>query len=471
MPLCRTYRPDPRVRELPGTLYDEVRPARFPEHTLRWRNQRAAAEVGLHLLSDTRWLDHMARFEPLPNNLEQPLALRYHGHQFRHYNPELGDGRGFLFAQLRDPDQRLLDLGTKGSGTTPWSRGGDGRLTLQGGVREILAAEFLQATGVPTCRILSLVETGEELLRGDEPSPTRSAVLVRLSHSHIRFGTFQRLAYTGDTDSLAALIDYSLTHLLPEAPPGDVPALRLLAAVMPRMARTTAGWMAAGFVHGVLNTDNMNLTGESFDYGPWRFLTRYDPSHTAAYFDHQSLYAYGRQPRAVEWNLYRLAECLLDFATPEQLGEVLAPFEAHYLSEMTEQMARRLGLAEAPTADQLAALFATLSTQDVAFEAFLFDHVGGSSSRAAQGDTPRASLYAAEAFAPHRDWLLGSPRPAAAQVLAHPLWRDPVPPTNHNSHTRALWQPIHERDDWSPLQEHLDRLRAYGDALAPLMAR
>jgi uncharacterized protein YdiU (UPF0061 family) len=146
------------------------------------------------------WLEHFAAFKPLPGNLPQPLAMRYHGHQFGVYNPDLGDGRGFLFAQLRDPAGRLLDLGTKGSGQTPWSRNGDGRLTLKGGVREILAASYLEALGVNTSKAFSLVETGEALQRGDEPSPTRASVLVRLSHSHIRFGTFQRAAYLDDRE-------------------------------------------------------------------------------------------------------------------------------------------------------------------------------------------------------------------------------------------------------------------------------
>src|SRR5690606_39430910 len=136
---------------------------------------------------------------PLPCQPD-PVAMRYHGHQFRTYNPDLGDGRGFLAAQLRDHQGRLMDLGTKGSGRTPWSRDGDGRLTLKGGVREVLAAETLAAQGVPTCRILSLIETGEKLARGDEPSPTRSSVMVRLSHSHVRLGTFQRHAFFGRND-------------------------------------------------------------------------------------------------------------------------------------------------------------------------------------------------------------------------------------------------------------------------------
>ena len=186
------YRADTPIAALAPWLADPVAPANFLNATIRFRNGRWAAAAGLGELSDAAWTEHFARFAPLPGNLPQPLALRYHGHQFRVYNPEIGDGRGFLFAQLRDGAGRLLDLGTKGSGRTPWSREGDGRLTLKGAVREILATEMLEALGVYTSKTLSVIETGEELWRGDEPSPTRAAVLVRLSHGHIRIGTFQR---------------------------------------------------------------------------------------------------------------------------------------------------------------------------------------------------------------------------------------------------------------------------------------
>ncbi|MEO5866804.1 MAG: protein adenylyltransferase SelO family protein, partial [Sphingomonas sp.] len=190
----QAYRPETAILELGDVFYDRVAAADFPQTRLRFRNDRAAAQVGLEMLSDEEWIHHFGRFAPLPGNLTDPLALRYHGHQFRVYNPEIGDGRGFLFAQLRDTSGRLMDLGTKGSGQTPWSRFGDGRLTLKGGIREILATEMLETLGVETSRSLSLIETGERLERGDEPSPTRSAVLVRLSHGHIRIGTFQRIA-------------------------------------------------------------------------------------------------------------------------------------------------------------------------------------------------------------------------------------------------------------------------------------
>src|SRR5205823_4179497 len=162
------YRPDPKILQLGTEFYDPVDPARFPNAIPRFLNRRWAERVGLGELDDAAWEANFCRFEPLPGNLQQPLALRYHGHQFRVYNPEIGDGRGFLFAQLRDDRDRLLDLGTKGSGQTPYSRHADGRLTLKGGVREVLATEMLEGLGVNTSKSFALFETGEELERGDE---------------------------------------------------------------------------------------------------------------------------------------------------------------------------------------------------------------------------------------------------------------------------------------------------------------
>src|SRR5687767_1565821 len=216
LPQPVAYRPETAILELGGDYYDPVEAADFPQAVLRFRNDRWAPAVGLAGLSDEEWIRHFGRFEPLPDNLKQPLALRYHGHQFRVYNPDIGDGRGFLFAQLRDDRDRLLDLGTKGSGQTPYSRTADGRLTLKGGVREVLATEMLEALGVNTSKTFALFETGEELVRGDEPSPTRSSVLTRLSHGHIRIGSFQRLAFFGEADNITKLTGYCLEHLYGE---------------------------------------------------------------------------------------------------------------------------------------------------------------------------------------------------------------------------------------------------------------
>ncbi len=309
--------PRAAIHELGDGFYDAVAPADFPQTILRFRNDRAAAEVGLAGLDDAQWCTHFGRFAPLPGSLPQPLALRYHGHQFRTYNPELGDGRGFLLAQLEDTRGRLLDLGTKGSGQTPWSRSGDGRLTLKGGVREILATEMLQALGLNTSKTFSLIETGEDLARSDEPSPTRSAVMVRLSHSHIRYGSFQRLAALDLPDDMRRLIDYVLRHYFGGAPDiadTDAQVAALIDHAVTGAAKQAAGMMAAGFVHGVLNTDNINITGECFDYGPYRFAPVWDPDFTAAYFDHHGLYSFGRQAEALQWNVFQLAGALSPFA-------------------------------------------------------------------------------------------------------------------------------------------------------------
>ena len=313
----------------------------------RFLNRRWADRVGLGDLDDTAWAAHFGRFEPLPDNLQQPLALRYHGHQFRQYNPEIGDGRGFLFGQLRDDHDRLLDLGTKGSGTTPWSRRGDGRLTLKGGVREVLATEMLEALGVNTSKSFALFETGEALYRGDEPSPTRSAVLTRLSHGHIRIGSFQRLAFFEDTANLAKLTRYCLAKLFGEVPADDdaANAARLFDLVAARTAGLAASYMAAGFVHGVLNSDNINVTGESFDYGPWRFTPEWDPGFTAAYFDDYGLYSFGRQPEAIHWDVAQFAGCLALIGEARPLADTLADWPVQYETALIEALLARLGVA------------------------------------------------------------------------------------------------------------------------------
>jgi uncharacterized protein YdiU (UPF0061 family) len=466
MPFAPAYRPDPRFAALGPEFADEVRPAAFPKEILRFRNQRAAATVGLDSLDDAEWRAHFARFEPLPDNQARPLAMRYHGHQFRVYNPDLGDGRGFLFAQLREagPAGRLLDLGTKGSGRTPWSRAGDGRLTLKGGVREVLATAMLEALGVPTSRSFSLVETGEDLVRGDEPSPTRSAVLTRLSHSHIRFGTFQRHAALERADLSGQLLGHAIGTYYPYLEGVENPAAALLAAVVQRSAHLTAAWMAAGFVHGVLNTDNMNITGESFDYGPYRFLPRNDPNFVAAYFDQTGLYSFGRQPEAVMWNLTQLAGALTPLSDPEPLAAALNGFSAAYRVELARAMARRLGLAPAtPEADiDLAnAAFRALAEggEALRWEPFFFDWFGGGEARAMAG--PRASLYGGEHFGRLRA-LLAKREPDRPERLDHEYFQQTQPEELLYDEIESLWGAIANRDDWSPFDAKLAAIEAAG---------
>ena len=463
MPVSPNYRPDPRYPGLGPEFADAVQAEVFPKTILRFRNDRAAASVGLNTLTDDEWIGHFGRFEPLPGNIDPPLAQRYHGHQFRTYNPDLGDGRGFTFAQMREAGtDRLLDLGTKGSGKTPWSRTADGRLTLKGGVREVLATAMLEALGVPTSRSFSLIETGEDLERGDEPSPTRSAVLVRLSWSHIRFGSFQRHAFFERPDRLTALTDHVVETYYPELAGvaktglGDRP-VALLQAVVARAARLTARWMAAGFVHGVLNTDNMNLTGESFDYGPYRFLPHNDPNFTAAYFDHAGLYSFGRQPEAVFWNLQQLAGALSLIAETDALVDALNGFSAAYRGELTAAMLDRLGVrpqgsdADAALVQAAFRAFAE-GGERLRWEPFFFDWFCGREDRAMSG--PRGDLYAQAGFAEFRARLAAF-QPERPERLADPYFAQPEPEELLYDQIEALWAPIAAGDDWSAFHAKL----------------
>ncbi|HEX8418842.1 MAG TPA: YdiU family protein [Sphingomonas sp.] len=447
----QAYRPATALLTLGEGFFDPVAPADFPETRLRFRNQRAAAEIGVDPLTDEEWIRHFGRFDPLPDTLPTPLALRYHGHQFRSYNPDIGDGRGFTFAQLHDASGRLMDLGTKGSGTTPYSRSGDGRLTLKGGVRETLATEMLQALNVPTSRTLSLIETGEELARGDEPSPTRSAVLVRLSHSHVRIGTFQRLAYEQDEAAMRRLVGYVLRHLYGED--GDDP-IRLLDLVVARTATLAARYMAAGFVHGVLNSDNVNVTGESFDYGPWRFAPTWDPAFTAAYFDYQGLYAFGRQPEAIHWDVMQLAVSLRLLVETEPLIAALDRFAPLYGEGVTQAILWRLGVVPGNAdADRFLVqrIERALRDTEVPIDRFFFDAFGG--------HLPDGY---GSGWSEVREALSG--RTARAD-RAHPYWSG-APCSMLIDEVEAIWARIAEQDDWTALDAKVGAIRAMGEALA-----
>lgn len=462
------YRPDPAFLALGDGFADPVKAADFPKTVLRYRNDRAAAEVGLDHLSDEDWIRHFGRFKPLEGNLAEPLAQRYHGHQFRVYNPDIGDGRGFLFAQMRDTQGRLLDLGTKGSGTTPYSRSGDGRLTLKGGVREIMATEMLAALGANTSRTFSLIETGESLHRGDEPSPTRSSVLVRLTHGHIRIGTFQRHAFFSDTERLEKLVDYSLKTYAGIEPKGNATerALALLAYATARTAENAADLMAAGFVHGVLNSDNINITGEIFDFGPWRFLPEMDLGFTAAYFDESGLYAYGRQPDAIHWDLYQLGGALADIAPEEELRSVLSVFPQAYMEALRTRLTRRLGLKpmENSVADTLfAAMSDFMVGEKCPYERFFFDWYGGPLSEARAKASPIAKLYETEKFAPVHAALMAA-TPLHANVTGHDYFQG-EPCTMLIEEVEAIWAEIANHDDWQPLHDKIDRIRQMGEAL------
>ena len=448
------YRPDPRILTLGPDFYDPAEPARFPKCIPRFINRPWSERVGL-VLDEDGWARHFCRFEPLPDNLTEPLALRYHGHQFRVYNPEIGDGRGFTFAHLRDDPDRLLDLGTKGSGQTPYSRQADGRLTLKGGVREVLATEMLEALGVNTSKSFALFETGEALERGDEPSPTRSSVLTRLSHGHVRIGTFQRLAFYGEVENLNKLTRYCLANLYGEPPADDDAenALRLFDRVSAATATLAASYLAAGFVHGVLNSDNINITGESFDYGPWRFTPYWEPEFTAAYFDHYGLYAFGRQPEAIHWDLAQLAGCLSLVAEAPALSELLGGWSGRFEQALTAAMLRRLGIASGGQDREIAgALIRALATKAQPIDRIFFDWRGARD--------PGVEAYPADEFRAVAKLLEGREhRPT------HAYWSDKLPCSLHIDEVEAIWSAISQRDDWQPFNNKVKAIRRMGVAV------
>lgn len=459
LPQASTYTPETAIHELGGDFYDPVEAADFPQTRLRFRNDRWAETVGLAGLSDDEWTDHFGRFAPLKGSLPSPLALRYHGHQFRSYNPEIGDGRGFLFAQMRDARGRLMDLGTKGSGQTPYSRFGDGRLTLKGGVREILATEMLEALGVETSKTFSLIETGEALERNDEPSPTRSAVMVRLSHGHIRIGTFQRLATLREPENMNKLIAYCLRHYFGEDAGKDAPE-RLLAHVVAGGAGLAASYMAAGFVHGVLNSDNIAITTESFDYGPWRFTPKWEPGFTAAYFDQTGLYAFARQAEAVHWDIAQLAVSLRLIEEAEPLIPIIEGFGPLYQDAFREKMLARLGVSSRGAKEDIALLTLVeqaLGNSDVTIDRFFFDWRGGQRRAPSPADPVYENAHFAKLEPAMAVYASGPP--------SHAYWSDAGPCSMHIDEVEAIWQRIDEADDWEPLTAKVAAIRRMGEAL------
>ena len=301
------------ARELPG-LYVACRPAPAPEPRLLFLNPALAQELGL----DAGALDGPAGAALFAGNAlpegAQPIAQAYAGHQFGGFSPQLGDGRALLIGEILDRQGQRRDIAFKGSGRTPYSRGGDGKAAVGPMLREVLVGEAMHALGIPTTRALAVAATGEPVYR-DRVLP--GAVLTRVAASHLRVGTFQYFAARDDAARLRQLLDYAIARHDPALADAPQPALALLDAVAQRQARLIAQWMNVGFIHGVMNTDNMTISGETIDYGPCAFMEAFDPDTVFSSIDHQGRYAYGNQPRIAQWNLARLAEALLPLIVPE----------------------------------------------------------------------------------------------------------------------------------------------------------
>lgn len=463
MPVSEHYRPRPVFSDLGRGFFSVVSPAGFPRHVIRYRNQGWAERLGLGELDEEEWIDHFGRFRALPDNLAEPLALPYHGHQFRAYNPDLGDGRGFLFAQMEDPvDGRLLDLSSKGSGETPYSRDLDGRLTLKGAVREALAGAMLEALGVYTSKTLSIIETGERLYRPGEQGPQRSAVLVRVSHGHLRIGSFERLATYRDPARLGRLLDFALRSYLPEVGPGAIGsrATAFLHAVAQRLAEMAASWMVAGFAHGVLNTDNMNVTGESFDFGPYRFLEAYDPGLVPADFDEIGLYAFGRQPAEVMWSLKQLGYALAPICGGDDLIPPIESFAPAFTRALHRRFMERLGVGSRGAAADAAlveAAYEWLIKSGAAYDRFFFDLYGGAAPRQhrSEGSIAETTQHPALHALSRRLSEHGALDP---RRLEHPYLQRCDLCTLHHAEIEAIWTAIAEEDDWRPFEAKLSEI-------------
>jgi len=341
---------DSYARELEG-LYVPWQPAGSPAPRLLALNADLAAELGV----DANALVAPEGLAVLAGNVvpegASSIAQAYAGHQFGNYSPRLGDGRALLLGEVRDVGGRRRDLHFKGSGQTPFARGGDGKAAVGPMLREYVVGEAMHALGIPTTRALAVVATGEDVIR---ETVLPGALLVRVAASHLRVGTFEYAARSGDPELLRRLLDYAIVRHHPEAADAEVPALALLERVLEAQASLVARWMLVGFIHGVMNTDNMTISGETIDYGPCAFMDIFDPQTVFSSIDLNGRYAYGNQPQIAMWNLARLAEALLglvDGATEDTIAAataILERFPGRFDAYWRAGMREKLGLSDAP---------------------------------------------------------------------------------------------------------------------------
>ena len=448
---------DSFARELVG-LHEPWAPASVADPSLLVLNEALATEIGLDPDS-LRSPDAVAVLagNATPDGVTT-VAQAYAGHQFGGYSPRLGDGRALLLGELVGDDGVRRDLHLKGSGRTPFARGGDGRAALGPMLREYVIAEAMHALGIPTTRALAVVATGETILREVDGRVTDvpGAVLARVASSHLRVGTFQYASATGDFDLLRRLADYAIARHVPDAAEADLPALALFDHVVAVQAELVAEWMAIGFIHGVMNTDNTTISGETIDYGPCAFMDAYDPATVFSSIDHGGRYAYGNQPAIMTWNLARLAEALLPLfddetdVAIERATAVLQTFPERFQHAWSAEMHAKVGLAAGVAGgDELIAdLLTLMGEQRVDYTACL-----RSLSSVVRGDgEPTRSLFTEPE--PFDSWttrwlaLVGDDRTAVAEGMdaTNPIYI----PRNHVVEevlTAASWGDVQAFDD------------------------
>lgn len=426
-------------------------------------NEAVAASLGL----DAEWLASPEGVGLLtgatPPDGATPVAQAYAGHQFGGYSPRLGDGRALLLAELVTPDGVRRDLHLKGSGRTPFARGGDGKAAVGPMLREYVISEAMHALGIPTTRSLAVVATGEDIAR---ETMLPGAVLARVAASHLRVGTFQFAIASGGADLVRRLADYAIARHHPAAADAPNPYLALLESVANVQASLVATWMGVGFIHGVMNTDNMTISGESIDFGPCAFMDRYDPATVFSSIDHGGRYAYGNQPPIAQWNLARLAETLLPLIDPdtdkavEQATAVLTRYADTYQAAWLDGMRAKLGLRTATAGDRALVdeMLTTLHEQQLDFTRFFRALSASLVGRDAFADAlPVGHALANGWVARWRERLAAEDTSAADAAAAMDAVNPVYIPRNHV--VDAALTAASEHGDLAPLHRLVDALR------------
>ena len=446
---------------LPPGFFARVAPTPVASPRLIKLNRALAIQLGLDpdRLSSPEGAEILAG-KRIPDGAD-PIAMAYAGHQFGHFVPQLGDGRAILLGEVIDADGVRRDIQLKGSGPTPFSRRGDGRAALGPVLREYIVSEAMAALGIPTTRSLAAVVTGERVMR---ETPLPGAVLTRVASSHIRVGTFQYFAARGDTDGVRQLADHVISRHYPQAAKAERPYHALLDSVIARQAELVARWLLVGFIHGVMNTDNTSISGETIDYGPCAFLDQYDPAAVFSSIDEQGRYAYANQPRIALWNLTRLAECLLPLFSSEQETAIaeaqsaLANFAEKFDAAYQAGLRAKLGLFTARDGDPaLAQDLLSAMAQNQADFTLTFRRLGDAALDAAADHDVRPLFADPAAYdewaARWRQRTGDEPQDPATRRAAMRSVNPAFIPRNHR--VEAVIQAAVSRDNFAPFEELL----------------
>jgi uncharacterized protein YdiU (UPF0061 family) len=446
---------------LPANFFARVAPTPVATPRLIKLNRALAVHLGLDpdVLETPEGAEILAG-KRLPDGAD-PIAMAYAGHQFGHFVPQLGDGRAILLGEVIDSDGVRRDIQLKGSGPTPFSRRGDGRAALGPVLREYIVSEAMHAMGIPTTRSLAAVITGENVIR---ETMLPGAVLTRVAASHVRVGTFQFFAARGDTDGVRALADHVIARHYPDAARTERPYHALLEGVVGRQAELVARWLLVGFIHGVMNTDNTSISGETIDYGPCAFLDEYNPAQVFSSIDEMGRYAYANQPRIALWNLTRLAECLLPLFSDEQEKAIdqaqfiLGDFPEKFTAAYQAGLRRKIGLFSARDGDEALVqdLLDTMAKNAADFTNIFRRLADAAGDPAADADV-RSQFTDPAAYdewaARWRQRLGDEPQSADEQRTAMRAVNPAFIPRNHR--IEAVIQAAVNNDDYAPFEELL----------------